>query len=240
MTALLRHAPLFSAVVLTSCVNYEEHFTINATGSGSIHSVVQLKGKIAQNGDDLGEKLETLLADTPGVELASYTTQLDGKFRRTEFQIDFDHVKDLQSVVGAEGGGEVAKFFGTFSVEKLSDRYAIVRTVDLSTGFVPQKDPEKEKSRFGQAVTNAVLNNYAFTYHMHFPTGVLESNALEIGEEQRSATWRFPLSQLVTGPAEMRAEIRRPPVKTWLIGGALVALIGASLTWRQLKRRKPR
>lgn len=225
---------LVPALFLTACVNYTEHFTIDASGGGSIQAFLMFKGKKAMaSGEKLGEKLESFIGEAPGLDLSDYSSEVSGNVRATEFTIEFDHVSRLKSIGEGEGAGEVVKFFGAFEVEKQSDRFSVARTVDLSDGF-GSFNPE-EQGNFGKKLTGAILSNYHFTYHMHFPTKVLESNGAVKEESPQSTTWSTPLSRIVEGPMEMRVEIYRPPVKTWVtlgVVGLALPVVGF-VVWRR-------
>ncbi|MEM1297106.1 MAG: hypothetical protein AAGH89_17200, partial [Verrucomicrobiota bacterium] len=217
------------------CVNYTEHFTIDASGGGSIRAFLMFKGKKAMaSGEKLGTALESFIGEAPGLELSDYSSEVSGNVRATEFTIEFDHVSRLKSIGEGDGAGEVVKFFGAFEVEKQSDRFAVSRTVDLSGGFGSFK-PE-EQGNFGKKLTGAVLSNYHFTYHMHFPTKVLESNGVVKEESPTSTSWSAPLSQIINGPMEMRVDIYRPPVKTWIALGVLGLGVPVAGFWFWRKR----
>jgi len=210
---------------LSSCVNYEERFTISLTGGGSIESTITIKEGLAEgDGSDLKRELEAVFAKSPGLKLAAYEVRNEGKMRITSFRIDFSHVRDLQAVVGGEGGAEMARFFGTFTSEKTSDRYIMTRTIDLSEG-IDGKNPLQKKG-VAKAVAQSVLSNYTFTYHMIFPTSVIGANAAEIEPAENRVTWRIPLTDAMRGPVEMRAEVSRPPLLKWALigGGTLLGL----------------
>ncbi len=230
---------LIPALFLSACVNYTEHFTINSSGGGSIRAFLMFKGKKAMaSGEKLGDALESFIGDAPGMELSDYSSEVSGNVRATEFTIEFDHVSRLKSIGDGEGAGEVVKFFGAFEVDKQNDRFSVTRTVDLSDGFGSFK-PE-EQGNFGKKLTGAILSNYYFTYHMHFPTRVLESNGVVSSEKPQSTSWSAPLSQIVEGPMEMRVDVHRPPVKTWVTLGILGLALPAAgfLVWRR-RRNSP-
>ncbi len=235
----LRVLLAITLLLFTSCVNYEEHFTITASGAGSIRAFLLFKGKKAvESGEKLGDKLKGFIGDAPGLDLAHYSSQLtSNNVRVTEFTIAFDHVKRLQAIGESEEAADVARFFGSYEVEKLSDRYSVTRTVDLTGGF-GSFNPE-EQGNIGRKITDAVLSNYNFQYHMHFPTEVLESNGTVSGEENKSSSWSLPLSDIVANPVAMKVDIHRPPVGMWITlaaAGLLVPAGAAGYWW--MRRRK--
>jgi hypothetical protein len=227
-------------LALSSCVNYEERFTISVNGGGSIESTITMKESLADgDGSDLKRELESVFASTPGLKLAAYEVRNEGKMRVTSFRIDFSHVRDLQAVVGGEGGAEMARFFGTFTAEKQPDRYVMTRTIDLSDG-IDGKNPLQKKG-VAKAVAESVLANYTFTYHMIFPTSVIGANADSIEPSENRVTWRIPLRDALRGPVEMRAEVRRPPLLKWaLIGGGTLLGLGLFPVVGLLLRRRNR
>ncbi len=210
------------------CVDYEETFSITASGSGSIRSSIKMKADLVEgNGEGFRQDIERVL-DGSGLVLSRYESRLEGKKRVTEFQIDFDHVRSLRNVGGGDGSGEIAKFFGAFAAETLSDRYVMTRTIDLSDG-INGRNPLAQKGVV-KAVAQSVLSNYTFTYHMEFPAKVLDANTDVIGTGTNRVTWRIPLTEALKGPVEMRAEIQRPPLLRWalLAAGALAGIVTVS------------
>jgi len=219
-----RLLPLLLCLPLAACVNYEEEFAIHLSGGGYIRSTIAMKADMADgDGFEMKRDMETIFAKAKGLSLAHYDSRLDGKNRITEFQIDFDQVDALKSVVSGEGGAEMARFFGKFTAEKQNDRYVMTRTIDLSGGF-DGHNPMGKKG-ITAAVAGAVLSKYTFVYQMRFPTQVLGSNGDEIDPEKNLVTWRVPLTIALKGPVEMRAEVSRPPLLRWvLIAGSSITL----------------
>ena len=87
-----------------------------------------------------------------------------------------------------------------------------------------------------------VLGSNHFTYTVRFPATVFEANSDRIDAETNTVTWKFPLSKLATGPAEMRAVFKSPSglgLVTWLLlaVGALVLLVGAITLIARLRPR---
>jgi hypothetical protein len=217
--------PLLLCLPLAGCVNYEEEFAIHLSGGGHIRSSISMKADMTEgDGFEMKRDMEALFAKTKGLTLSHYDSRVIGKIRTTEFQIDFDHVDSLKSVVGGEGGAEMARFFGSFTTEKLDDRYIMTRTIDLSGGFNGQNPMAKKGLVRG--VASAVLDSYTFVYHMKFPVKVLGANSSEIDPKTNMVTWRIPLTKALSGPVPMRAEVSRPPLGRWAMfaaGGLLAA-----------------
>lgn len=216
---------LLSALLLSSCVNYEEEFAINLSGGGYIRSRIEMKEDLADgDGFEMKRGMETMFAKSSGLTLSHYDCRTFGKNRIMEFQIDFNNVDDLKAVAGGDEGAELARFFGKFTTEKLPDRYAMTRTIDLSGGLDGQ-NPMAKKG-LARGIAAKVLQNYTFVYHMRFPVKVLGANSDEIDAEENVVTWRIPLTDALRGPVAMRAEVRRPPLLRWamIAGGSLLAV----------------
>ena len=215
---------LLLCLPLTGCVNYEEVFAINLSGGGFIRSTIEMKAEMTEgDGFEMKRDMEEIFAKTKGLSLAHYDSRIEGKNRITEFQIDFNKVDALRSVVSGEGGAEMARFFGKFTAEKQADRYVMTRTIDLSGGL-DGHNPMAKKG-IAPALAGAVLSRYTFVYHMRFPTKVLGANGDQIDPKENLVTWRVPLNQALKGPVEMRAEVSRPPLLLWAsIAGGLLLL----------------
>ncbi len=236
-TVLSISALLFSA----SCVEYEEDFTIKANGSGSLHSVIRVAPVLSKDdGQGLKGKLEAMFADVDGLSLASYKTFETEDRRVMDFTIVFDHVSLLSEAIGGQGDS-VAKYFGTFTVEKHEDSYTMIRTVKLhEPGTL---DP---LAKLGASMQK----DSHLTYRMHFPAEVLSTNADNAEPGGTSVEWTFPVAMATDEALVMKAEIRKPllakvrdSVKEhtglWLgVAGGVVVLLGLAVVSLLRKRSK--
>ena len=229
-------------MALVSCVDYTEEFTIKANGSGTIHSVISMKTELAKDDPyQLQSDLEAMFANSDGLSLAAFSVDRDSDRQITDFTVAFDHVKDLKSAL-ANGGSEVAKYFGSFEAEEQDDRFLMKRTIDLSGSA-----DSEEKSGLGSAIkklfVSATMKDSYLTYRMTFPTEVLSANSSEIDSESNTVKWTFSVSEAVKSPLVMTAEISKPPLLKWfaMAGGALLVIVVAIvLLVRRFKSVAPR
>jgi hypothetical protein len=242
---------LAATILLGSCLDYEETLELEGDLSGRLTGSISLNELIAAAAGNDGEaafsaaRLEETVARLEGVTLEFTEEYTENGLRTLRYGLLFESLAHL----GAPGSGaspeddEFADFFGTITLEREEGRATFRRTVTFENARDEiDKETNEALDLLMETLLAGVLGRNHFTYTLRFPSTVFEANSEQIDADTNTVTWKFPLSKLATGPAEMRAVYKSPSglgLVTWLLlaAGALVLLVGAITLIARLRPR---
>lgn len=242
LIALLLFLPI---AVLTSCVEGEEEIWINADASGRATARYEFPTKALEElGDpaDLLRAIERIDENEEGLEFQTCSFEKVGFNTALTIEATFENALDLltiaernQTVITEETSANPETLDGVagkidFQFEGINPTYD--RAVSISSLFPADLAPLKEFA------LRAALRRAAFKYTLHVPSEILETNATQVSDDRKTATWIFPLKEHFEAPIQMSLKMRPPiPWWAWLILALLIAGIGWPI-WRLIRRRK--
>jgi hypothetical protein len=202
----------FALLVVAGCINYDQELTLNPDGSGTV------KIRYDRTGGSSGEEGEASL-DVSGAPKLSFTEdeimaeyegapvtvrdiaigETDAGVPEATYVIDFKNVTDLNGygIFALEGD----KLKQTFSLDQSGENQVFKQLVQL-------KMDVKDVSP---------LSDYKFTYILHAPGEVAETNG---AVTDQTVKWEYTLDKLINTDTEMTATY-----KAAAPAGAKVAVI---------------
>lgn len=218
----------FLMFLLHGCLEYEEELKLNYDQSGEMTFRIGINEALINSSG--GTEMDQLNADSirqsfegsDGVEyLGSNTFSRDGvKWLETRFS--FSSLKSLEEWIrkGKQNG-----LMGEISVRETSDSYVFSRTV-----FAKESNDDSTDAP-GSGMLAMIFGNYRWKYTVFFPMKITEANTSKenIDAGSNSATWSFPMSDLLTKPHVMTASFVKSSAGTTntvlIIGMICVVLV---------------
>jgi hypothetical protein len=234
---LLAGVTLWICLLLTGCFTYNEEMWLKEDGSGKVTSefVINLESALGglpglsggatppmpspqETGLD-AEQMRRDLEGQKGVRVVKVeTTDGPGK-RRVFLELEFDSLADLAALKSPEGSsGPGAELWKNIAWKEVDGKMKFERALTPGGAFGGSSDPAS------MSMAAMFFGNASMNYKVHFPDKVLSSNGLP-QQDEKTAAWSIPLTQLLAGSAPMlTAEVHKPGLP-WMWIGIIAFLI---------------
>ena len=200
--------PIVFMFLFIGCLEYHEEMWLKKDGSGRLNLKIGLAEIISMldnlGGDDddiLNEHKITLeLNDLDGIEVISSDSFYKNGRKWLEIELTFDTVESLSQMQDMEEGPSLV---GNISWEKRDrGRYEFYRSVktDISTD---SDDEFQDKSE-----TEELLKQYEWSYTVHFPGKIIETDETGKTTDKNTVTWIFPLTGIGEDGLKMSATVK--------------------------------
>ncbi len=223
------------AAFMMGCIEYQEEMWLNADGSGKamlkIGMVSQGEGEEDEDFAFDVERTAEMFEKTPGVTVTSKRGYSENERDWLELEIEFDSLAAFQKVTET---GEDTDFIGKFSLRKPEKGVVVFnRKVQAGEGESPAN----------LAMTEGALKGFTWSYIVHFPSKILESNAPQENVDIAANTvkWSYSLLELAQGPQTMSVTFAAPQRPERVPLGLIIiilAVVVAVIAYLSLKKRK--
>jgi hypothetical protein len=192
------------ALLLSSCIEYREELWLEKDDSGHLIFEIGLPPYTEIDDEDISELSIVSLCDTvDGIEVTGHSTYQIDDISWIHVELNFDDILLLNEIEN--------KWFGDISIsdgekgEKIFKRYITMSdTINVSS------------SQFGNMLKYAMLGQYSWTYTMHFPDKLYDTNApiARTDTLTNSTMWEYNLASLINDQKVMSGRYRyRPGIK---------------------------
>lgn len=235
----------FPAFILSSCLEGDEEYWINADASGRLHLDYKIPPIVLKDlGDYLGVFAALREIDTLEDGLSINTLSAEPENGKIHFILDanFADARELFSltekhaaIFEKNGVGDhslLQAALGKIVLEREGLDLHLRRELDLAPLFpdIIKRNP-------------AILGPATFSYTIHLPTAASSSNAQETSADQRTVKWHAKLKDHTAIPIIL--ELRAPlPIPKWVIAavvGLIVAFLGLCyFLWSRRQKKSAR
>lgn len=218
----------FLMFLLHGCLEYEEELRLNYDQSGEMTFRIGINEALANSSGSSGmnefdaDSIRQSFEGSDGVEyLGSNTFSRDG-VRWLETRFAFNSLKALEQW---SSKGKQNSLMGEISIKETPDGYVFSRTV-----FAKESNDDSTDAP-GSGMLAMMFGNYRWKYTVFFPMKITEANTSKenIDAGSHSATWSFPMSDLLTKPHVMTASFVKSRAGTtntvMIIGMICVVLV---------------
>ena len=200
--------PFLLLFVFIGCLEYHEEMWLEKDGSGKLNFKIGLAEFIAML-DNLGDddedifdrkKITDELNSIEGIEVLSSDSYYKNGRKWVEIELTFDSVENLSNLQNMEEGPALV---GDIYWEKNEKgKFGFFRTVktDISSSSDDNTDNENQ--------TVEILKQYEWSYIVHFPGKVIETDDTGEITDKTTVTWTFPLTDIGEDGIKMSAVIR--------------------------------
>ena len=225
-------------VILHSCIEGEEEIWIDGDGSGKLRAHYRIPSiALKQLGEpeDFIRAIKLVDEAEEGIEVQNVTFEIIKGKGVFHLEATFENALDLleisdrnRSVFVEEAEADPEQLdalTGDINMGIEGIHVNFTRAVSLGPVFpsMVQRSP-------------TMLGPSAFSYTIHFPAEVIETNAPNISEDRRTVSWEFLLKNYVDQPMLMTAKTKLPiPWWAWAVLAALL-LMFAGLIWKLIHR----
>ncbi len=239
-----------AALVLGGCLEYNDSIRMEPSGKGTFRMEVAVPaGSEMQLPDDSAsdvfgtDSLKARFARIRGVHADSLYDTVVGEKRLLVAVLRYDSLAALVEV-----GGNVSSenFVGNLAVSKDENGLHYYRRLDP---YKENSGPEDGFDAIAQAIMHSMMGTLFWSYTVQYPGKVLEANTASnlIDSAAGKVTWRFPATDVMNTPLEMKARFALPVPKeseiSWVLYGVvtatvvlLLAFIAILLRWRAGRR----
>ena len=235
---------VFPAFFLSSCLEGDEEYWINADASGRLRMDYKIPPTVVKNlGDYLGlfAALREIDALEDGLKINELSAKLEAGKIHFILDADFNDARDLFSLAEKHADilkkhfgsddGRLKAAFGKIQLERDGRQLHFRRELDLAPMLpdIIRKNP-------------AILGPATFNYSIHLPTPASSSNAEVTSADKRTLTWHAKLKKHTATPIilELRAPI---PYPKWLIPAGITLLMALLFSlrffWNKRQKRAP-
>lgn len=235
LLSILLLIPLF---IFSSCIEGEEEIWIHQDGSGKIRAHYTLPSSALITIGSTSQYIDQIRAideSEPGLNITNLSFERVKADLVFDLEFTFDSLQDLadltmESPSSGDGSGEDSDS----GLENLSFILG-----DISLKFEDMTPSYDRKISFtalrDQLPKSINLRDSSCRYTLHLPAKIKESNAHQISEDGKSATWTFLLKDNLDHPIEMKLKSELPiPWWAWAVA-ALVILLLLWILWRILR-----
>lgn len=235
----------FPAFFLSSCLEGDEEYWINADASGRLRMDYKIPPVVLKDlGDYLGLFAALREIDTLDDGLKINELSANPEADKIHFILDanFTDVRELYllaekhaAIFEKNGAGDQRRLqaaLGKILLEREGLQVHLRRELDLAPLLpdIIKRNP-------------AILGPATFSYTIHLPTTASSSNAQETSADRRTVKWRAKLKEHTATPIilELRASL---PIPKWVVAAAailIIALIGLCFfLWRRRQKKSAR
>jgi len=230
----------FVVVLLSSCIEGEEDIEIRKDGSAHLKMRYQVPGMIfsAKDGRELVEILDKELGNKEHLTLVTNRVDLERGQRIILIEIETDPEIELDGLFEEETSGNDEDSKSNKMLHALiGDLEAKVD--GLSVGVIRDVDLQPLLDEYVGKNSASMLGDSQFSYTVHLPKAVLDSNADEILDDGKTLKWHYKLSETKKRPIEM-CLVAPIPLPWWVfaVGGALILVVFGGVFWVLKKRLK--
>ena len=227
--------PLF---IFNSCIEGEEEIWIHQDGSGKIRAHYTLPSIALASIGPTSQYIDQIKAideNEPGLKVTSLSFKRVKADLVFDLEFTFDSLQDLADLtMEAPSSGDTNGEDSSSSLENMSFILG-----DISLKFEDMTPSYDRKISFSalrdQLPKNINLKDSSCRYILHLPAKIKESNAHQISEDGKSATWTFLLKDNLDQPIEMKLASELPiPWWAWAVA-ALIILLLLWILWRIIR-----
>jgi len=235
-----RFATAFCALLLGSCVDYEEEMWLNNDLSGRLAITLSVqeelvKGNTGLERDIREEVIRRDIERIPGVKLQSFRAFRDAGKIIEKMVIEFDSVEKLSRYETSIGEAGAVSLLGTFKIQEARGRISFERTVPVLPRL---QGSTAVKDLFVQGLSSLFLGKNYLDYKLHLPGEIINANTQRVDGANRIVEWKFTLAQAVHDPPYMQSEWKKPGgVRTIVLVGVLISLAAVSFYYFRRTRR---
>lgn len=201
---------LFLVVLLSGCVQYNEHLTLDSQGAGTLTFKMGIMDMGAMFGDDLDGLAEPIIEDEeeleeyPGIKVVDIRSYSDEGMDWQEMTLEFESLAVLNEAMGTDGFSPL----GTMSFTQ-EDGHLMFRRVlpALSTEF---GDEFMDDEEMPIEMFYMFFEGMEWVYEITFPGRIVDSNAQdeEVDLAANTIRWSHQMLDLLPEETEMWAKIR--------------------------------
>jgi hypothetical protein len=204
---LKRCFPVVLALLLSSCLDYEEEMWLENDLSGRVTMTVMVSDTLAnfaEAGTDqlTMEKVRQMIAGTDGLEVEETKSFRENGKQVSRVTIHFEDIHRLSWL--ASSSKEPAWVIGAIEVEKKDGRVKLKRTLGPFT--TEATGGSRQQNALARGFSGLLLGTYSLTYTLHLPGEPLNADSMQVNRKNNTVRWRFPLGQLATSTATMSTE----------------------------------
>ena len=229
------------AATLSSCIDGDEELYIEADGSARVIAKYRIPALLFSDEDATDLKLS--LAEEVGKQanlklITNEIVKIEG-YRVIHIEIATDDLMELEDMLidhGPEAEANLSK-----GDELL---HAILGSIDvklkgLSADFTRDVDLSSMLDKHLGKRSAAILGDSKFSYTIHLPKAVEQSNAHWVENEGRTLKWVYKLSECREKPISIKM-VASIPLPWWVYAiGAGITLLIALLVWKLVKIMRP-
>jgi hypothetical protein len=229
------------AVLLGSCVDYEEEMWLNNDLSGRLALTLSVqeelvKGNTGLERDIREEVIRRDIERIPGVKLQSFRAFRDAGKIVEKMVIEFDSVEKLSRYETSIGEAGAVSLLGTFKIQESRGRIVFERTVPVLPRL---QGSTAVKDLFVQGLSSFFLGKNYLSYKLHLPGEIINANTQRVDGQNRVVEWKFTLAQAVHDPPSMQSEWKKQGGRgTIVLVGVLVALAAVAFYFIRRTRAK--
>jgi hypothetical protein len=208
----------FTMVYLAGCVNYDQHTTLNADGSGSMKIHYWTKMSNFSMGTTLGKfdfeegkAKENFTSPNTDVKSVKVEDKLDDSTKHVNVELSF---KDVNKLSETKGFSEVRPSWKE-GKDGMELKYTLLKD--------------------SSAANNMGASDYKVTYTFDLPDEIVSTNATK--KEGKSCTWEYKVSDLGKD-IEMTAVVKKAKGKTCGIFGIFLAFGIIGIAYYKQKNKK--
>lgn len=221
---------------MTSCIDGEEDIWVNKDGSG--HATFKLTAPtllFAKFGgvEKVVTETQEILVNRDELTLQEITTHNSGSKTTLQARVNFQDVREVLTCLQAfrdqenplkKSDEEIFLGSPKLEIQKLEIQFS--RNLDIRSLIPPEAH---------NPLTKKLLNDSQITYRLHLPTKVKTHNAHSISKNRKTLQWNLPVTELLSGPVEMKFTANIPNLTHYLTlaGGALLLVLTGGIFLRK-------
>ncbi|WP_395746293.1 hypothetical protein [Prosthecobacter sp.] len=231
--------PALLALLLSSCLDYEEEMWLEDDLSGKVTMTVMVSDTLANfaeaGSDQLSiEKVRQMIAGTEGLEVEETKSFRENGKQVSQVTIRFEDVRRLTWL--ATSSKEPAWVIGTIDVEKKDGRMKLRRTLGPFT--TEATSGSRQQNALARGFSGLLLGSYSLTYTLHLPHEPLNADSMQVSRKSNTVRWRFPLGQLATSTGTMSTEWEAGGGGSAWVWALMILSGGGAFGWWKWQRRQ--
>jgi hypothetical protein len=190
---------MFLLAFLTSCIEYREELWLEDDNSGRLYFEIGLPPLTSIEDEDISELSIVSLCDTiEGIDVIEHHTYEIEEMTWIHIELEFKNILLLNEIEN--------EWFGEISIVDDDKTRTIKRYITLSDTI------NVNSNQFGKMLKFAMLGQYAWTYKLHFPDKIIETNAHIARTDTLTNTvlWEYNLASLINEQKVMTGQFRKP------------------------------
>ncbi len=217
-------AALLAALLLSSCLDYEEELTIHQDLSGEIQAKISLPDTLVTKYAAVGQEfsldnINKRLKPLSGISLLAYENT-GGRKPVVTIKLGFSSISALNQAIAANPPAGVLA--GIFTVKPESGRTTIER-----------------KLGEGGSLAGLPEFNYA-NYKIHFDGTIAATNSGFYNNHGQDVRYRYKLTELIIQKPVLSTSLSGNIPWLWISIGALVVILASWFGWKALNRKPAR
>ena len=199
------------ALLLGSCVDYEEEMWLNSDLSGRLTISLSVQEELVRGNTGLERNIseDAIRRDIeriPGVQLESFRSFRDAGKVIEKLMITFDSVEKLSRYETHIADAGAASLLGTFQIHETRGRISFERTVPV----LPRAEGSTvTRDLLVQGLSSLFLGKNYLDYKLHVPAEIIRTNTQRVDGASHLIEWRFTLAQAVREPPQMQVEWKK-------------------------------